>query len=323
MFRLNKLGVSLLKSSQDVDDRPSFDFNALIPGSGVAGTRASDGTYTDSDCVLQTASTDVMRSNNFADYDPATGDVLGFLIEEQRTNLLTYSEQFDNAAWTNTNTTDTSNTTTAPDGTTTADTITDSLDGANTTHVVAQSVSFTSGAAYTLSVFAKQGALVGTEILLPSAAFGADQRCRFNLSTGVGTVSGGSPEFSIVTFPDGWYRCSITATATASASGLAQVRTATASTAFYQGDGTGTIFLWGAQLELGAFPTSYTKTVASAATRARDIATITDLSDINYNTSEGSIVVEFRTGAINTAASARVFTISDNTSANAIKITLA
>ena len=58
------------------------------------------------------------------DYDPATLAPRGLLIEEQRTNLLLRSEEFDNASWAKTNATITVNATTAPDGTTTADLIT-------------------------------------------------------------------------------------------------------------------------------------------------------------------------------------------------------
>ena len=50
----------------------------------VTFTRASNGTYTDSAGVLQTAATDVPRF----DHDPTTGESLGLLVEEQRTNLL-------------------------------------------------------------------------------------------------------------------------------------------------------------------------------------------------------------------------------------------
>jgi hypothetical protein len=67
--------------------------------------------------ALQTAASGEPRF----DHDPITGESKGFLIEEQRTNLLTYSEQFDNAAWTKGNTTISANAATAPDGQTTAD----------------------------------------------------------------------------------------------------------------------------------------------------------------------------------------------------------
>ena len=50
----------------------------------ISFARASSGTYTDSAGVLQTAATDVPRF----DHNPLTGESLGLLVEEQRTNLV-------------------------------------------------------------------------------------------------------------------------------------------------------------------------------------------------------------------------------------------
>ncbi|MCP4789420.1 MAG: hypothetical protein GY881_04195, partial [Gammaproteobacteria bacterium] len=77
----------------------------------ITFTRSSVGTYVDENGIIQTAVDDQPRF----DHDPATGESLGLLIEESRTNLLTYSEQFDQWDKGN-NTTITPNAATAPDG---------------------------------------------------------------------------------------------------------------------------------------------------------------------------------------------------------------
>jgi hypothetical protein len=59
--------------------------DAITGSNLVTFTRASSGTYTDSAGVLQTAATDVPRF----DHDPTTGESLGLLVEEQRTNSIT------------------------------------------------------------------------------------------------------------------------------------------------------------------------------------------------------------------------------------------
>jgi hypothetical protein len=64
-------------------------------------------------------------------------------------------------------------------------------------------------------------------------------------------------------------------------------------TASYTGDGTSGIYIWGAQLEAGAFPTSYIPTTSAAATRAADSAVVTPISSF-YNQSEGTLFGEAR-----------------------------
>jgi hypothetical protein len=90
-------------------------------------------------------------------------------------------------------------------------------------------------------------------------------------------------------------------------------------TSVYTGDGVSGAFLYGAQLEAGAFATSYIPTVASTVTRATDSVTITGTNFSSwYNTSEGTMVFSgdsFR----GTPASARTFQFDDNTSDNNIR----
>ena len=91
--------------------------DAVTGQSLVTFTRASTGTYVGSDGLIKTAAVNEARF----DHNPSTGESLGLLVEEARTNLLTYSEQFDNAAWVKSNSTVTANAGAAPNGTATAD----------------------------------------------------------------------------------------------------------------------------------------------------------------------------------------------------------
>ena len=113
--------------------------SAIVPSTILdtgAFTRASTATYFDVDGVMQTAAIDVPRIG----YDSATHAHTGLILEEARTNLLTYSEQFDNAAWVKSNVTVTANTaTTAPDGSTNS--VDKMVEAATTTgHLVKQLV---------------------------------------------------------------------------------------------------------------------------------------------------------------------------------------
>ena len=95
----------------------NLNFTTGTLDSRITFTRSTTGSYYNSAGVLSTAAINAPRF----DYDPVTLESVGLLIEESRTNLLTYSEQFDNAVWTKSNASITANAIIAPDGTLTAD----------------------------------------------------------------------------------------------------------------------------------------------------------------------------------------------------------
>jgi hypothetical protein len=267
----------------------------------ITFTRSTTATFTGSDGLIQTAAIDAPRF----DYNPTTLAPLGLLIEEQRVNLLTYSEQFDNAAWTKTRSSITANTVVAPDGALTGDTFAD--DTASGTHLIrtATITSAPTTSAVTATIYAKQNDQSNLFILYvtgdsDSSAYGR-VASTFNLSTGVvagsNAVNGATfTSSSITAVGNGWYRCSVTGTvgSTASPTGVRFVAGfATAANASVASTYAGTgqsIYIWGAQLEAGAFATSYIPTVASQVTRSADIAVMTGTNFSTwYNATEGTL----------------------------------
>lgn len=226
------------------------------------------------------------------DYDGATLAAKGLLIEEQRTNLIIRSEEFDNAAWTKINSSIVANSTISPDGTQDADTIVEDS-SSSAKYCSATAASVTSGTSYTASVYAKNNGRL-LQIAYFSASFGSNAWANFNLSTGVVGTVGSAATASITPVGNGWYRCSVTAPATATTTGAWSVYLVTNNNAGraenYQGNGTSGIFVWGAQLEAGAFATSYIPTVASQVTRSAD-NTIVQGSNFSswYNVNEGTV----------------------------------
>jgi hypothetical protein len=268
--------------------------DAVGGGSLVTFTRASTATFTGSDGLITSATTNEARF----DHNPTTGESLGLLVEEGRTNSYQYSEEFDNAYWSKATAdgTVTANQIASPDGAVTADLYQENT--ATSSRYLARSISFTSGTVYTVSVWAKQavGATRYLGFIMPLGIFGVNVNCTYILS-GAGTasinVSGTSTTASIQAFANGWYRCTLTSQATATGSVGTQFRLSNSSTnasSSYTGDGTSGIYLWGAQLEAGAFATSYIPTTTATATRAADVASITGSNFSSwYNQTEGTV----------------------------------
>ena len=277
----------------------------------VTFTRASSGTYFDASGVMQTASTDVARFT----HDPVTGQSLGLLIEESRTNLLTYSEEFDNGAWVKSNATISANAITAPDGTITADKFTETTSSAAPLNYTG--ASFISGTSYTLSVFAKDAGrrYIG---VWGGTAFG-NGIVFFDMQEGVVTFASGAVGYSITPIGDGWYYLTVTDVSPLSASSNVGFQLSNDGTnAAYTGDGTSGIYIWGAQLEAGSFPTSYIKTTSSTATRAADVPLLTgsNFSSV-VDITKGSLFAAYRSIGVGTRP---IVSIDDDSTNNQFRV---
>ena len=204
------------------------------------------------------------------DYDPVTLAPKGLLLEEQRTNLMTWSDDFSNVVWNKlASVTVTANTITSPDGTSNADTI----ESAGAAQVIYQTATVTANTVYTASVYVKLGTMLVSEykIAIYNATAGAFIAFDITPTAVVSSSTWTRIDYTFTT-PVGclsvrFYPVRITATVKA------------------------TVYLWGAQLEAGAFPTSYIPTTSAAATRAADNASMTGTNFSSwYNQSEGTMV---------------------------------
>lgn len=287
-------------------------------------TRASVGYCVNSAGLLVPAAINEAR----IDYDPTTLASRGLLLEEQRTNLATWSEDLTNAEWSKINTTASGNATVAPDGNTTADAVAETT--ANGQHYVNQTaVSITSGSTYTYSVFVKKGsgatAPSWISFLMFSAGFGA-KNVAFNVDTGAFGASAGSFTYSSAQYINGWWRVAITAAATATGvfGGVYVAFTNNANTASsptYVGQTTSDIFVWGAQFEAGAFATSYIPTTSAAVVRSADVCSITGAAFTGfYNQTEGTLAFRGVKQALQPAATPSYLGVDDGTAGNRIII---
>jgi len=283
----------------------------------ITFTRASSATYAGSDGTVKTAATNEARFES----NPATGESLGLLVEEPRINVVTSSADFS-TGWTPTRATVTTNQTTAPDGTTTADLLTE--DTSTNTHVLQSTFAVTAGTSYTLSVWVKQNTSVSPtrniRLFFSAAQFTTQVAAGFDLTTGVITPTNSPVATSLQFYANGWVRvsCTATCTTTAAASSVSFQMTSGVSTS-YTGGSSG-LYLWGAQFEAGAFMTSYIPTTGTIATRAADVASITGSNFSSfYNQTEGTVFAQFGpygNGGLSKANG--VFDINSGSTANSI-----
>ena len=182
------------------------------------------------------------------------------LVELVPYNLLNYSEQFDNVAWTKFNATVTANTAVAPDGNTTADTITSNASSGGDVYL-----SINISGVHTLSAYFKEGT---TNICRLGSTVGgfAD----FNLTNQTYTLNSGISA-SITSVGNGWNRCTLTVDITSTT--LIYLSSKDISTK--------TVYAWGAQLVEGSSALDYLPTTDRL-----------DVARIDYSSGSSALLVE-------------------------------
>ncbi|MBI9113140.1 hypothetical protein [Maridesulfovibrio ferrireducens] len=264
--------------SLEVKAYDSKDNTNGVPA-GFTFARASTATQINAVGEVESVANDVLRH----EYDAENGEYKGFLIEEPRTNLLPYSEELNQSPWFIQRASVAVNTTTAPNGLVTADKILEDSTSSNS-HYARRTISVIEGEPYSYSVFLKAGERTRCAVFLGDSGFSGDFFATVDLSSG--TAVGGKIE----SFPNGWFRVSVVGVATSTSAGrlaYTQLRN-NDNMSIYDGDGTSGLYIWGAQLEQGAFPTSYIPTTTAAATRAADTLSIYT-TNFPYNQMEGTL----------------------------------
>ena len=253
-------------------------------------TRASVATITDIDGMLREVGADVPR---LVEYDGA-GGALGLLIEEQRTNLLLWSENFtDGLIWAGSNVTLQGNVAKNIDGSMTADLL--STDTTTNQHRIRQNISCTSGVKYCGSVYAKAGTERFISLVFPAIndVFLVGVNTTFDLVTGEYSIGPDAVSAGAVYVGGGFYLCYVTVQAQATATSAFDIRITDSlvnRVGATNGTGAENVILGAAQVEEGSFPTSYIPTAGTQVTRAADRCSLT-LGD-EYNASEGTIYCE-------------------------------
>ena len=276
----DNLGSSLATGDISIP-APSLDLNFAankslvddISGNNlITFSRASTGTFVGSNGLIQIAASGVPRF----DHNPTTGESLGLLVEEARTNIIVSSQTFNSGGWTLDGASLTANAAAAPDATTTATSIVQGTGANRTFHFDNSGVT----GSKVFSIFAKANA--GTSLAIVSVG-GMSPIATATVNLSNGTVSGFTGA-TVQSYPNGWYRVLLPVT----------VSIASGSSTYWQIFGpASSVFIWGAQLEAGAFPTSYISTTGATATRTEELVSILGSNFTSfYSPNKGTFFVQ-------------------------------
>lgn len=214
---------------------------------------------------------------------------------EMRTNLLTYSEEFNNAVWTKTNSyiqtnlllnseqltnapwtkssmTVTANAITAPDGNVTAEKfVPQSL---STEHYARQNINITTGSTFTASIYVKAAGLTTFRIrcldsAIPANGFGGTVDTSTGAALGFGAGIGTVAQVSATNVGNDWYRLIVSGNAGPTCAAIIYdifiLQDGPYSATTFAGNDVDGGYFWGAQLVQGSTAGDYQQTLAAAA----------------------------------------------------------
>ena len=196
------------------------------------------------------------RGNHATQATAASRPTYGVVPQGGRRNLLERTEEFDNAYWTKTAVTVSTNTSATTDsvGSNTADVVSETTNTAFHFVELQTAISF-AATQYTFTAYLKQGTQRYAGIHIND---GTARGCSIDLQTGTLGTPYGSATASRVVLANGWYRLTVTATVSATASGQVAIYMSNSnSLASYAGNTANNIYIWGAQLETGSTATAY------------------------------------------------------------------
>lgn len=256
--------VRCLKDSNNTDPATTiYDADGNSYGVVTVGTQ----TWLDANLMNSHYVQYVVTEATGSDIPDAT--LHGYVAEGERTNLNTYSEAPDN--YNKYYVTTSTDTAVSPAGTLTAEkviaTTTDS------THVLYKERTVSNSTTYTFSVYVKAAGYNFVVIGIEGAVVGGTTAVYINLTNGTLSDAYGSGVSSAQSVGNGWYRVSTTFTTNGTSIQLDMDVAQSAGIVSFAGDGTSGIYLWGAQLEAGAFASSYIPTTTASVTRNTDVLT--------------------------------------------------
>ena len=265
--------------------------------------RASTATVVGKDGLIKTVGANEPRVDYLNDSNGA------LLLEPQRANKLPYSLDYDNDTFFDKiNSTITKESGIAPDGSNSAYKLKDTDDTSNTSHYFKQTNGYKAFIDYdaikSASVFIKAGTKKQVQVRLSNAA-GTFSYVMGNFDLETETILTGASfnaenvAYDLQNYGNGWYRCIVIGSWTESNVSHSRIEVFTADTSLaslpnihnYQGNGSGTLFVWGEMIEEGSYATSLINTNGSAVTRLADVCNNGGNEQV-INSTEGVLYAE-------------------------------
>jgi len=276
---------------------------SIFPTNGVGDfdfSRSGSATRIAQNGLITTVDSNVPRLN----YPMIDGKVVGcphHILEPQRTNLVTYSEDFSNSYWTKSGVSETSGFI-SPDGTANAFKLVEDTSSGNHKILPTSTISGVAGSYYSFSVYVKKKGSTRHIYWMcqrsGDAIYAHFDMNSYSVSQVASAGTGSNASASITSVGNDWYRISLSGIVSTIASltfynqfYLSDTVGSGFTPQSYTGDGTSGFYLWGWQVEQGSYPTSYIPTSGSATTRSAETANNSGDAS-TFNSSEGVLMVE-------------------------------
>jgi len=251
------------------------------------------------------------------------------LLEPQRTNVVTHSEYFEASDWNKNSSTVLSNQITSPENTNNASKLSDKT--TFNRHSLWRNYT-TSSTNNTISIFAKKGTKKHFSIYTSDTT---TWNTMLVVDLEAGTITkeynkiGFTSINTIESYANGWYRIVAAISGTQSGNALYtrfaiqdEAEPANPPDNKYTGDGTGNVYIYGAQVELGAsYATSYIPTFGATVTRTQDRCNKDGISGLIGQTA-GTVYFDWVMNheSVGTSEDLYALVLSDNTSNKLIGI---
>jgi len=304
-----KSGIALTSSFVEHTYYFTADSNSVdISFGNVTWQNAGTGQY----FFIDDVTVKEVTRNNVPRIDYTGGGCPHILAEPQRTNIVTYSEDFTQSVWNKTNTTVQSGFV-SPNGTENAYKLKE--DTSTAEHFIQSIISVSNATIYTTSIFVKYAGRAWVRFTDAQSS----NRIHFNTQTGVfGAITGTVISYNKTALENGWYKLSFTTTSVATAYAPRLSLAEADNDVSYTGDGSSGVYIYGAQLEEGSYPTSYIPTSGSTVTRNKDVFTRDGIASL-INSEEGVLFVEMA-ALVSLNDDENTVSLSDGTNINTIRL---